>query len=117
MPSASNDPYKPYIAKVKVNKKSTDYEVLQRCEVNFTLTHENKGFEGISYVRTLDGENYLLGLCEGNYCTGGRQGRQPGNGRIIVSQLQTSNGDKGCMWQPVKTIEIPSSAYFQDCEL
>jgi hypothetical protein len=28
-------------------------------------------------------EKYLLGLCEGNFCSGGRHGRKEGNGQIV----------------------------------
>ena len=28
-------------------------------------------------------EKYLLGLCEGNFCSGGRHGRKQGNGQIV----------------------------------
>ncbi len=45
------------------------------------------GFEGIQYVPTEDGDGWLLGLCEGNFCKGGREGREAGNGRIIASKL------------------------------
>ena len=65
------------------------------------------------YVRTLEGESFLLGLCEGNFCSGGREGRDPGNGRIVVSQLEWF-AESGCVWKPVKTINIPSAAYFRD---
>lgn len=45
------------------------------------------------WYRSLDGqtprvhvaiaERYLLGLCEGNFCAGGKHGREKGNGRIV----------------------------------
>lgn len=31
---------------------------------------------------------WLLGLCEGNHCMGGSEGRDPGQGRIVASQLE-----------------------------
>ncbi len=43
---------------------------------------------------------YMLGLCEGNYCTGGKQGREPGNGRIIVSEYYEK--DDKCGWDVIK---------------
>lgn len=36
---------------------------------------------------------FLLAICEGNFCKGGRKGRQAGNGRIIVSQLHVNASD------------------------
>ena len=49
----------------------------------FDFDSENKGFEGLAYLRR-DGDDYLLALCEGNGCRGGREGRRPGNCRIQI---------------------------------
>lgn len=48
-----------------------------------------QGFESIQYLHTPSGP-VLLGMCEGNHCAGGARGKDPGNGRIIVSQLKES---------------------------
>lgn len=110
----SFDPYKPWITTAKINKDKTNYTVEALCAVDFELTHENKGFESILYLHTLNDDGpYLLGLCEGNYCVGGSKGREKGNGRVVVSKLEWSE-DGGCLWVPVKTINIPPSAFFQD---
>ena len=29
---------------------------------------------------------YLLGMCEGNHCVGGTEGKDAGNGRIVVAR-------------------------------
>lgn len=104
--------FRPYVTTVKLNADNTDYEILSQCPVDFIIEYENKGFESILYIRTLDGEAYMLGLCEGNHCLGGRPGAEPGNGRIVVSQLEFSAD--GCVWTPQKTINIPKSADFKD---
>jgi len=104
--------FKPYITTVKLNADNTDYETLNHCPIDFIIKHENKGFESILYLHTLEREAYMLGLCEGNYCVGGSQGKDPGNGRIVVSQLEFLAD--GCVWKPQKTIHIPTSADFQD---
>ena len=31
---------------------------------------------------------FLFALCEGNFCTGGKKGEEPGNGRIIIAQFE-----------------------------
>lgn len=31
---------------------------------------------------------FLMGLCEGNHCKGGSEGRDKGSGRIILAQLE-----------------------------
>jgi hypothetical protein len=36
---------------------------------------------------------YVLGLCEGNHCRGGSEGRDRGNGRIVV--LKEINDEDG----------------------
>lgn len=88
----------PHITTVKINDDLSGYDVHAKCPVNFELTHENKGFESIMYLRTMEGEAYLLGLCEGNYCVGGSQGREPGNGKVVVSQLLWgANGHDDCV--------------------
>lgn len=110
--SENKEFYQPYIATAKLGKQGDDYDIISRCPVDVQLTHENKGWEAISYVLTSKGEGFVLGLCEGNYCMGGRQGRESGNGRLVVAQLQ--HNDEGCVWKPVKTLYIPSSADFTD---
>lgn len=49
----------------------------------------------------------------GNFCVGGSQGRERGNGRIVVSEFNGKSGDE-CGWDVLKTVEIPSKAAFQD---
>jgi hypothetical protein len=51
--------------------------------------------------------------CAGNYCVGGSEGKERGNGRIVVSESNDKSGDD-CGWDPVKTVEIPSKAAFMD---
>ena len=49
---------------------------------------------------------FLLAICEGNFCTGGRKGRQAGNGRIIVSQLEMDNNNhSSCRYLCDKTLK------------
>lgn len=49
----------------------------------------------------------------GNFCVGGSQGRERGNGRIVVSEFNDKSGDE-CGWEVLKTVEIPSKAAFMD---
>ncbi|OII77988.1 hypothetical protein cand_037960 [Cryptosporidium andersoni] len=60
------------------------YEVIENCASEYLFMFDNKGFEGAVGLRTRQGEFYILGLCEGNYCLGGVQGEQPGNGRLVL---------------------------------
>ena len=109
--------FKPFITTAKLNEEAGSYEILSQCPVDFELVHENKGFEAILYLHSLEGKSYTLGLCEGNYCSGGAEGEDPGNGRIIVSELDFNDDTGECSWNPVKTINIPRSAFFKDCKL
>lgn len=104
----SSGAYKPEITVAKLHEDLDGYDVLEKCLVDFELTHENKGFEAIAYVNGM-----LLGLCEGNHCVGGEKGRERGNGRIVVSRVHRDD-DGSCVWKPSSVIDIPSSADFQD---
>ncbi|MGK7877106.1 MAG: hypothetical protein AB4426_28580 [Xenococcaceae cyanobacterium] len=75
--------------------------------VDFTFESENKGFEGLQYVYQ-DGNEYLLALCEGNRCKGGKKGRKPGGGRIQVLQKAADH------WKKIETIKIPKAVQFED---
>ena len=75
--------------------------------IDFSFDTRNSGFEGLSAVRR-QGRDYLLALCEGNRCRGGRKGRKPGGGRIQVLQRA------GAMWKPVATIALPPEVAFTD---
>lgn len=106
------DVYKPEVIEVKLKPDNSGYDIIAHCDIDFEISHSNKGFESIQYIHTPDGP-FLLGLCEGNHCQGGEEGRDKGNGRIIVSELQWQK-DGVCVWEPVKTIHVPASAYFLD---
>eukprot|EP01013_Petalomonas_cantuscygni_P002400 TRINITY_DN12455_c0_g1_i1.p1 TRINITY_DN12455_c0_g1~~TRINITY_DN12455_c0_g1_i1.p1 ORF type:complete len:483 (-),score=92.48 TRINITY_DN12455_c0_g1_i1:270-1661(-) len=96
------------------------------CPVSYAFSHGNKGFEGMILQRVgrAPGEVYLLALCEGNFCTGGKRGRTSGNGRLVVLryQDQPQGGAQSprelrgasCLWVPVTELELPKTADFQD---
>ena len=73
----------------------------------FAFDSDNKGFEGITTLQRGDAE-YVLALCEGNHCCGGREGKQKGNGRIQIFQRITQG------WQHVGTIKLPKAVRFTD---
>lgn len=75
--------------------------------LDYQLKRENKGIEGLSTLR-LHGEDYVLGLCEGNACKSGSAGREPGQGRIQVFRRSTAD------WEHVDTIRLPRSVQFAD---
>lgn len=75
--------------------------------LDFPVKRENKGIEGLSTLR-LRGEDYVLGLCEGNDCKSGSAGRESGKGRI---QVFTPNEGE---WRHAGTIALPRSVPFED---
>lgn len=91
----------------KIEEYSDDFQVLETCWVNLSFEQENKGLEGIVWVRRNDC-GYVLGLCEGNFCQGGKEGRQPGGGRIHVLEKH------GSVWESIATIALPDSLDFVD---
>jgi hypothetical protein len=83
------------------------FERMSSRWLRFPLTSENKGLEGLTCVRR-DGETYLLGLCEGNRCKGGKAGSRPGGGRLQVFRRGRRH------WKHVDTIRLPESLWFED---
>jgi hypothetical protein len=94
-----------------VDEYDAQFNRVERRWVDFPLEHENKGFEGIAYVypRGQEGHaGYLLLLCEGNFCRGGKKGRTPGGGRVHVFR----KGKK--RWKHVTEIKLPAWLPFED---
>jgi hypothetical protein len=67
----------------------------------------NKGFEGLAWAKRQN-RQYLLALCEGNDCCGGKKGRKPGKGRIQVFEKIYKS------WKQVAVLKIPPSVKFED---
>jgi hypothetical protein len=95
------------VHKPKIAEYSTEWHLEESNWVDFEIKTANKGLEGIAYVHR-HGNDYVLGLCEGNWCVGGRKGRTPGGGRIQI--LQKGSGQ----WEHMGTINLPSSIPFRD---
>ena len=93
--------------KALIDECTEDGQFEGRRWVDFPLEKRNTGLEGLSAVRW-KGCDYLLALCEGNRCRGGRKGKKPGGGRIQVLQRA------GAMWKPVATIALPPRVTFED---
>ena len=73
--------------------------------LDFPIDRPNKGLEGLTCVHR-EGQTYLLGLCEGNRCKGGAEGRVPGGGRIQVFRRGRRD------WDRVGRIRIPETVLF-----
>jgi hypothetical protein len=91
----------------KVQEYDAGFGYLGQAWLNLPLDKENKGLEGLTCVHR-DGQTYLLGLCEGNRCRGGKEGEVPGGGRVHVFQ----RGDRH--WERVDKIRLPETVLFKD---
>jgi hypothetical protein len=76
--------------------------------VDYAFEKRNKGFEGVTHARRRK-EFFLLALCEGNRCCGGKRGKQSGHGRIKV--LRKTGGEEWCVEE---SLELPATADFED---
>lgn len=93
--------------KPDIEEYSEDFRYMEHNWVDFALAGANKGLEGLTYVQR-DGQDYVLGLCEGNRCRSGKRGRKPGGGRIQI--LQKGAGQ----WDHKGTIRLPKAVQFED---
>lgn len=87
--------------------------VERKCECDYEFAKDNKGFEGAIVATASDGESYLLALCEGNHCRGGKKGRDTGNGVLVVLK-RGERADGVCEFQTVGQIALPKSCDFMD---
>ena len=78
-----------------------DFKYLKDRPADFTFESGNKGFEAIAHVRR-GNKDYLLALCEGNNCKGGRKGRTPGGRRIQVFEKSIKR------WRHCYGIHLPA---------
>ena len=91
----------------KVQEYDASFGYLGQAWLDFPLDRPNKGLEGLTCVHRGE-QTYLLGLCEGNRCRGGKEGEVPGGGRVHVFQ----RGDK--QWERVGKIRLPETVLFED---
>lgn len=70
-----------------------------------TFSSSNTGFEGVAWLRR-NGNDYLLGLCEGQSCTSTIGGSLPGAIKVLAQS--------GTSWVTEATLYLPSSANFAD---
>ncbi|MGE0708352.1 MAG: hypothetical protein AB7N76_18200 [Planctomycetota bacterium] len=86
-----------------------DLRRVGRSWLKVELPKGNKGFEGLAHVRR-GGEEYLLGLLEGNGGEAGEEALVRGEGRIEVFK-RDEDGDG---WSHLTTLKVPKAAYFYD---
>jgi hypothetical protein len=93
--------------KAIIEEYDAQFRFKGRHRVNVPFEKRNRGFEGLSAVRS-NGVEYLLALCEGNEGRAGVRGNTPGGGRIHVLRKG------GQTWQSIAQIALPSSLDFKD---
>ncbi|HYA53094.1 MAG TPA: hypothetical protein VEG33_18225 [Streptosporangiaceae bacterium] len=91
----------------KVQEYDAGFGYLDQAWLDFPLDRPNKGLEGLTCVHRGE-QTYLLGLCEGNRCRGGKEGEIPGGGRVHVFQ----RGDRH--WERAGKIRLPETVLFKD---
>lgn len=90
-----------------VQEYDADFRYIGSSWLDFPLDRPNKGLEGLTCVHR-EGQTYLLGLCEGNRCKGGAEGRVPGGGRVLLFRRGRRN------WDRVAKIRLPETVLFED---
>ena len=91
----------------RVDAFDESFTFLQSYWLDFPLKAGNKGFEGLVTLQAA-GNDYLLGLCEGNNCKSGSKGSKPGKGRIQVFRWAEET------WEHTRTIRLPEAVRFRD---
>lgn len=91
----------------KINEYTTDLQFLDADWVDYRLEGNDRRLDGLALVH-YDGQDFCLGLCEGNKCKSGWKGRKPGGGRIHVFQ------NEGTIWSHQETIKLPKGLQFVD---
>ncbi|MFJ2769260.1 hypothetical protein [Streptomyces sp. NPDC087300] len=100
-------PVKPEGFRAQVQEYDARLRPHGTAPLDFALSDANKGMEGLEWVER-GGTGYLLALCEGNRCKGGKEGRTPGGGRIQVFRRGKA------AWDHAETIQLPASLPFED---
>ena len=91
----------------RIDEFDESFTFIKSHWLNFPLNAGNKGFEGLSTLRSA-GDDYLLGLCEGNDCKRGKAGVRPGKGRIQVFRFVAE------AWEHIGTIKLPKAVRCKD---
>ena len=117
---SNNGEYHAVLLQVRINDDRTDYNVERTCESEVTFDGDSKGFEGAAGLKGNDGQLYILGLCEGNHCKEGDAGKDKGNGKVVIMQINEEVSDEQkslgfqCVLRTRRTMSVPESAFFQD---
>ena len=95
------------VLKPRIDAYNETFAFIESFWLDFKLETDNKGMEGLSHLH-YQGEDFILGLCEGNACKSGKKGRKPGKGRIQLFRRAVEK------WEHTGTIKLPKSVQFED---
>ena len=95
------------VYKAKIEEYDKEFRFVESNWMDFTFKSKNNGFEGLAYIGREE-KNYILALCEGNKCKGGKKGRKPGGGRIQIFQKVPDH------WERIDQMKIPQAVQFED---
>jgi len=101
------------VFEIEIHPRTDVITVVRSCRCNYAFSYDNKGFEGTAIVEHPNGKQYLLGLCEGNFCEGGKSGQKPGHGRIVVMERVIDEAGV-CEYREAAVVSIPRDANFED---
>jgi hypothetical protein len=118
--------YHAVIMNVAIHHEPKRWTLELACRSEFAFKDDSKGFEGMLGVDGIDGRFFLLGLCEGNYCDTGAKGKEHGNGRLVIMELDHGEGPPNtfkdgylqetstCQWKTLRVVDVPAIAQFED---
>ena len=102
---AGDTSYRAQVIEGYPDEGAESFVVTDTCVTELTFPSSSKGIEGASVIR-VDGSLFLLGLCEGNSCLDGDEGRDKGSGTVVVMQRAVNSDDK-CFWSTIRTVQLP----------
>jgi hypothetical protein len=118
--------YHAVIMNIAIHHDPMQWTLELACPSEFAFKDDSKGFEGMIGMDGIDGRFFLLGLCEGNYCDTKAKGKEPGNGRLVLMELDHGEGPPNtfkdgylqetstCRWKTLRVINLPTTAQFVD---
>jgi hypothetical protein len=118
--------YHAVIMNIAIHHSPKQWTLELACPSEFAFKDDSKGFEGMIGMDGIDGRFFLLGLCEGNYCDTKAKGKEHGNGRMVLMELDRGEGPPNtfkagylqetstCKWKTLRVIDLPSVAQFED---
>lgn len=91
IPTSTKKIFRANVFEIRINPTGqTPIQVLESCIVNFDFKSDNKGIEGLEFVRhQASGKSYLLGLCEANECS--HKSNADNQGRILVLEKKEAD--------------------------